>query len=136
MSKGYTDKHAIAGLSVKLPKLDTFPNQFQGYEITISYPEFTSICPKTGLPDFGTVHVKYMPNKKCLELKSIKLYMVAYRNVGIFYENVVNRILKDCTTVCDPHWMAVKGIFNARGGMTGIAEAKYGDVPSTLSFPS
>ncbi len=133
---GYTKKHAKSGLTVKLPKLETFPNQFPSYEITISNPEFTSICPKTGLPDFGTIHIKYVPRKKCLELKSLKMYMLAYRNVGIFYENVVNRMLNDLVRDSEPEWMVVKGIFNARGGMMGIAEAKYGKVPSSVTLPS
>ena len=132
----YTEKHAQSGLKVKLPKLETFPSQFPNYEITISYPEFTSICPKTGLPDFGSIHLKYMPNQKCLELKALKMYMLAYRDVGIFYENVVNRILQDLVKACDPNWMVVKGVFNARGGMLGIAETKYGKVPANFSFPS
>ncbi|MBI3018505.1 MAG: NADPH-dependent 7-cyano-7-deazaguanine reductase QueF [Deltaproteobacteria bacterium] len=132
----YTQKHAKSGLQTKLPSLETFPNQFPNYEITISYPEFTSICPKTGLPDFGTLHVKYMPNQKCLELKALKLYMMAYRNLGIFYENVVNRMLQDLVKACEPQWMVVKGVFNARGGMLGIAETKYGKVPTPFSFPS
>ena len=136
LMSSYTEQHAKSGLKVKLPSLDTFPNQFQGYEITISYPEFTSICPKTGLPDFGVIHLKYMPQKYCLELKSLKMYMLSYRDVGIFYENVVNRILNDLVKSCHPKWMMVKGVFNARGGMLGIAQTKYGKVPSTVSLPS
>ncbi len=137
MSGGkYTQKHAQSGLKANLPKLDTFPNQFPTYEITISYPEFTSICPKTGLPDFGTIHIKYMPDQKCLELKALKIYMLAYRNLGIFYENVVNRILQDLVKSCEPQWMVVKGVFNARGGMLGIAQTQYGNVPTSFSFPS
>lgn len=131
---GYTKKHAKAGLNVKFPSLETFPNQFPNYEVTISNPEFTAICPKTGLPDFGTIHIKYMPKKKCLELKSLKMYMVAYRNVGIFYENVVNRMLQDLVKACDPQWMVIKGLFNARGGMMGVTEVKYGKVLSPIIF--
>ncbi|HBQ21957.1 MAG: NADPH-dependent 7-cyano-7-deazaguanine reductase QueF [Deltaproteobacteria bacterium GWA2_38_16] len=133
---GYTERHAKSGLKIKLPSLDTFPNQFQGYEITISYPEFTSICPKTGLPDFGTIHIKYMPHQQCLELKSLKLYLLSYRNVGIFYENVVNRILQDLVKASKPKWMIVKGIFNARGGMLGVAQTHYGKIPSNVCFNS
>jgi len=135
MADGKYQKHAKSGLSAKLPKLETFQNQFSNYEITISYPEFTSICPKTGLPDFGTIHIQYMPDQKCLELKSLKLYMLAYRDLGIFYENVVNRILQDLVKACTPQWMVVKGVFNARGGMLGIAQTQYGKVPATFSFP-
>ena len=133
---GYTEKHAKSGLKAKLPKLDTFPNQFKDYEIKISYPEFTSTCPKTGLPDFGTIDIHYVPDKECLELKALKIYMLAYRHLGIFYENVVNRILEDLVTACHPQWMVVKGIFNARGGMVGEAKASYGKPPKHLSFLS
>lgn len=131
----YTTEHAKAGLSAKLPKIETFPNQFQGYEITISYPEFTSICPKTGLPDFGTITVRYMPNKKCLELKSVKMYMIAYRNLGIFYENVINRMLNDFVSACRPKWMIVKGEFTPRGGMRGTVEARYPSSPKSMLPP-
>jgi len=136
----YTDKHAKSGLKAKLPALDTFPNQFRRYEITISYPEFTSICPKTGLPDFGTIHLRYMPKARCLELKALKMYMLAYRDLGIFYENVVNRMLRDFVKACKPEWLVVEGIFNTRGGMIGTAKVEYGRVPKTrevkLSSPS
>ena len=132
---GYTDQHARAGLKTRLPKLDTFLNQFQGYEISISYPEFTSICPKTGLPDFGTITLQYMPRHRCLELKSLKMYMLAYRDLGIFYENVVNRMLRDMVQSCRPKWMVVTGIFNARGGMVGRTRAGFGKVPKELSSP-
>lgn len=129
---GYTDKHAKSGLGVKLPKLEVFPSQFKQYEISISYPEFTSICPKTELPDFGTIHVQYGPHQLCLELKALKLYLLAYRNVGIFYENVINRVLEDCVKACKPQWMVVTGFFNARGGMIGRARVQYGIVPATI----
>src|SRR5574341_2510333 len=72
----YTDKHAAAGIHAKLPKLDTWPNHFPGYEITIRFPEYTSVCPKTGLPDYGTITIQYMPKKSCLELKALKLYLL------------------------------------------------------------
>ena len=89
---GYAEKEAKAGLKAKLPAIETFPNQFQDYEIRIEIPEFTSVCPKTGLPDFGVVNIRYCPRARCLELKSLKDYVVAYRNLGIFYENAVNRM--------------------------------------------
>src|ERR1039457_5215658 len=91
----YTDAHARAGILAKLPELETWPNQFPGYEITIRVPEYTSVCPKTGLPDYGAVTIHYEPKKLCLELKSLKMYLLAYRNLGIFYENAVNRMLRD-----------------------------------------
>src|SRR6267143_4761909 len=91
----YSEQHAQSGIDAELPEIECWPNQFPGYDISISMPEFTSICPKTGLPDFGTVHIRYRPDKLCLELKSLKGYFQAYRNLGIFYENAVNRILRD-----------------------------------------
>ena len=92
---GYNERHAKSGLTASLPAIETFPNQYKGYEITIEIPEYTAICPKTSLPDFGTITVQYMPDRHCLELKSLKMYIHAYRNIGIFYENAVNRILQD-----------------------------------------
>jgi len=78
-----TEKEAKAGLKEKLPTLETFPNQFPDYEINVEFPEFTSVCPKTGLPDFGTITIRYIPKKHCLELKSLKMYLLAYRDLGI-----------------------------------------------------
>ncbi len=122
----YTKQHARASLKAKLPKLQVLPNQFKSYKITIAIPEYTSLCPKTGLPDAGLITIEYEPNKYFVELKSLKLYILAYRNLGIFYENAVNRILKDFVKVVQPHWMIVRGAFNPRGGMTSVIEAKYG----------
>ena len=120
-----TEKEAEAGLKEKLPPIETFPNQFPDYEIKIEYPEFTSVCPKTGLPDFGTITIRYIPNKYCLELKSLKMYLLAYRDLGIFYENAVNRILKDIVKTCQPVKAVVTGEFNPRGGLKSIVEAQY-----------
>jgi 7-cyano-7-deazaguanine reductase len=122
---GYTDDHAKSGLEAQLPEIECWPNQFPGYEITITIPEYTAVCPKTGLPDFGTITVHYQPDQACLELKSLKSYILAYRDVGIFYENAVNRILKDIVKACHPKWANVKGEFNARGGMLSVIEARY-----------
>ncbi len=119
------DKAAKAGLKGRLPAIETFPNQFPGYEIKIEVPEFTSVCPKTGLPDFGTVTIRYGPKSSCLELKSLKEYIIAYRNVGIFYENAVNRILEDIVRACRPAWAIVTGEFNPRGGIKSVVEARY-----------
>jgi 7-cyano-7-deazaguanine reductase len=121
----YTEKEAKAGLEEKLPAIDTFPNQFPDYEIRIEIPEFTSICPKTGLPDFGTVTIRYVPGKHVLELKSLKEYVLAYRNLGIFYENVVNRILADVVKACRPARAVVTGEFNPRGGIKSVVEARH-----------
>ena len=122
---GYTEKHAESGLAERLPEIETWPNQFKGYEISIEVPEYTAICPKTGLPDFGTIRITYMPDKRCLELKSLKMYIHAYRNLGIFYENAVNRILKDLVAACRPVWARVAGEFTARGGLRSTIEARY-----------
>ena len=96
-----------------------------GYEISISIPEFTSICPKTGLPDFGVITLRYKPDKLCLELKSLKNYFLAYRDLGIFYENVVNRVLRDVVEACSPLRAEVVGEFNARGGMRAVVTVDY-----------
>ena len=119
------EKEAKAGLRKKLPTIETFPNQFPDYEIKIEIPEFTSVCPKTGLPDFGVLEVRYIPDKLCLELKSFKLYLIAYRNLGIFYENAVNRILDDIVNACRPVRATVVGEFNPRGGMMSTVVAHY-----------
>ena len=123
--KKYTDKYAKAGLKNRFPPIKCWLNQFENYEVTIVIPEFTSICPKTGLPDFGTITINYMPDKYCLELKSLKFYIGQYRNLGIFYENIVNRILKDIIKTSHPKWIKVRGEFNVRGGMKTIVEARY-----------
>ena len=121
----YTPEHARSGVQVKLPEIETWPNQYKGYEITISIPEYTSICPRTGLPDFGTITIHYLPDKLCLELKSLKYYILAFRNLGIFYENAVNRILDDVARACRPKWAVVRGGFTTRGGMHTTIEARY-----------
>jgi 7-cyano-7-deazaguanine reductase len=121
----YTPEHARAGVRAKLPEIATWPNQYRDYEITITIPEYTSICPRTGLPDFGTVTIHYVPNKLCLELKSLKYYILAYRSLGIFYENAVNRILEDAARACRPQRMVVRGEFTVRGGMHTSVEAHY-----------
>ena len=128
----YTEQHAKSGINAELPEIECWPNQFPGYEISISMPEFTSICPKTGLPDFGTIHIRYRPDKLCLELKSLKGYFQAYRSLGIFYENAVNRILRDIVKACNPVSLRVTGEFNTRGGMRAVIEADY-SAPSTPS---
>ena len=121
----YTEEHAKSGLDASLPEIECWPNQYPGYEISISIPEFTSICPKTGLPDFGLLTIKYEPDGECLELKSLKTYFLAYRDLGIFYENVVNRVLKDLVAACSPVRAEVVGEFNARGGMKVVVRASY-----------
>jgi 7-cyano-7-deazaguanine reductase len=121
----YTDEHAEAGVSAPLPDIETWPNQYPGYEIEIVMPEFTSVCPKTGLPDHGTLRLVYTPHRLCLELKSLKMYMLAYRNLGIFQENAVNRFLADVVKVTDPVRATVHGDFAARGGIATRVTATY-----------
>lgn len=121
----YTREHARAGIRAPLPPLETWPNQYPGYEIAITVPEYTSVCPKTGLPDFATLSITYMPAKACVELKSLKEYLLAYRNLGIFYENAVNRILEDLVAACHPVWARVEGEFRPRGGITSLITARW-----------
>ncbi len=121
----YTPEHAASGLDVALPDIETWPNQFPAYEIVIDVPEFTSVCPKTGLPDFGVLAIRYMPDKHCLELKSVKEYLFAYRNLGIFQENVVNRVLEDVVRAAKPVWAVVRGEFRPRGGLGTVVEARW-----------
>lgn len=121
----YTDAHARAGISSALPALETWPNQYRGYEIAIEVPEYTSICPKTGLPDFAVLKISYRPRLRCVELKSFKEYLLAYRNLGIFYENAVNRILEDLVAACQPEWARVEGAFRPRGGITSTISAEW-----------
>ncbi len=112
---------------LKTPAIEAWDNQYSDreYVIDLDIPEFTCICPKTGLPDFATIYVKYSPNKKCVELKSFKLYLVSYRNVGIFHEHLVNKILDDIVKSCRPRWAEVTVDMNPRGGIQTTVTAKY-----------
>jgi 7-cyano-7-deazaguanine reductase len=121
----YTEEHAQAGVWAELPEIETWPNQFGQYEIEIEMPEFTSVCPKTGLPDSGTLRLRYTPAARCLELKSLKMYTLAYRNLGIFQENVVNRVLADIVKATDPIEATLVGDFAPRGGITTRVTATY-----------
>ena len=125
MKRSYTDEHARAGIGATLPEIETWPNQFPGYEIEIVIPEFTSVCPKTGLPDFGRLTLRYTPDRLCLELKSLKMYLLAYRNLGIFYENVVNRFLADVVSAAKPVSATVIGEFTPRGGLQSKVTATW-----------
>lgn len=115
--------------------LEAFPNQFpdRDYEIEITCPEFTAVCPKTGQPDFGSIVVRYVPDQTCIELKSLKLYLFAFRDRGIFYEHAVNTILDDLVASCQPRRIQVVGHFNPRGGITSKITARYSatSVPAT-----
>ena len=125
MKRQYTDEQARSGVDARLPEIETWPNQYPGYEIEIVIPEFTSVCPKTGLPDFGKITLRYEPDKRCLELKSLKMYALAYRNLGIFQENVVNRVLDDIVKACRPIRATVTGEFAPRGGLSTLITATY-----------
>ena len=107
--------------------LETFPNPKpdREYEISICCPEFTSVCPKTGMPDFGEIRINYIPNKLCIELKTLKYYLVGFRDQGIYYESVTNTILDDLVDTCAPRRMTVTGDFSARGGITTKITATY-----------
>lgn len=118
--------------------VETFPNPRpeRDFEIAIDCPEFTSMCPKTGLPDFGTIGIRYVPDAACIELKSLKYYLLTYRNEGIFYEAATNRILDDLVSACHPRRMTVVGAFTARGGITTTVTADYtGLAPRPYSGP-
>jgi 7-cyano-7-deazaguanine reductase len=108
--------------------LETFPNPCpdRPYEIEITCPEFTSVCPKTGQPDFGSIVVRYVADRSCIELKSLKLYLQEYRNRGIFYESAVNAILDDLVAACSPRSMTVVGQFTPRGGISSRITASHG----------
>jgi 7-cyano-7-deazaguanine reductase len=121
----YTDDHAKAGLDFNFPPIETWQNQFPGYEILIDDPELTSVCPKTGLPDFGALTIRYMPRERCLELKSLKEYLFCYRNLGIFQENIVNQVLEDVVKAANPVWAVVQGVFRPRGGIGTTVEARW-----------
>lgn len=109
------------------PAIEVWDNQYadREYQITIEIPEFTCICPKTGLPDFATIKIDYIPAKMCLELKSLKMYIVYYRNVGIFHEHLVNKILDDIVKACNPRWVRVEAGMNPRGGIATTVCAEY-----------
>ncbi len=124
-TRGYTEEHARAGVGAPLPEIEVWENQYPGYEIEIRMPEFTSVCPKTGLPDHGTITIVYVPDKWCLELKSLKTYMLTYRNLGIFQENAVNRFLRDVVRAAKPVSASVTGEFTPRGGVYSKITASW-----------
>ena len=101
------------------------PSPGRDYRITIRCPEFTSVCPRTGQPDFGEIIIEYCPDKSCIELKSLKFYMQSFRNKGIFYETLTNDILDELSCQCKPHWMKVTSRFTPRGGINTEVVAEY-----------
>ena len=112
---------------LKTPDIDVWENQYSDKEYTVilENPEFTCVCPKTGLPDFANVTIQYKPAKFCVELKSFKMYMLFYRDVGIFHEHVVNKIIEDLVKACKPRWAYIKGEFNTRGGIKTTVTGEY-----------
>ncbi|MDR0734216.1 MAG: preQ(1) synthase [Elusimicrobiota bacterium] len=125
---GYTKTHARKGANAKLPKIECWENQYKrNYIVRHELPEFTSVCPKTGLPDFGFITIEYIPAKLCLELKSLKYYLLEYRDMGIFMENISNKILDDIVASCKPKAARVVGEFTPRGGLESTIIAEYGD---------
>ena len=121
---GYTPVHAAK--RPELPEIEAWPNQYRrDYDIRIVNPEFTSVCPKTGLPDFGVITLDYVPDRHCVELKSFKYYLLAYRNAGIFMENIVNKILDDVVRAIKPKKAVVTGDFTPRGGLKSVVTAVY-----------
>lgn len=123
---GYTQNQAESVKNIKLPEIEAWENQYKrDYTIIIEHPEFTSVCPKTGLPDFGTITIEYIPGKLCLELKSLKYYFLQYRNCGIFMENIANRILDDVIKAIKPKSCTVTGDFTPRGGLSSVIVAQY-----------
>ena len=125
MKREYSDDHAKAGVKASLPDIETWPNQYQSNKYQVVMPEFTSVCPKTGLPDHGEITLRYVPGKLCLELKSLKMYMLAYRNLGIFQENAVNRFLQDVVKACRPVSATIIGEFTPRGGVYSKVTASW-----------
>lgn len=109
------------------PVIDVWKNKYpdKKYTINLEIPEFTCICPKTGLPDFAIIRIEYSPDKYCIELKSFKMYTIFYRNLGIFHEHVANKMLEDLVRVCRPRWLKIIGEFNPRGGIKTVVTAEY-----------
>ena len=125
-SFGYTSVQARSVNKIKLPPIEAWENQYRrDYTIKIVHPEFTSVCPKTGLPDFGVITVEYVPGRLCLELKSLKYYFLQYRNLGIFMENIANRVLDDVVSAVKPRSCVVTGEFTPRGGLRSVVVAAY-----------
>ncbi len=115
---------------LKTPSIETWENQYsdRDYVVDLSIPEFTCICPKTGLPDFAIIKVSYKPAKLCLELKSLKMHLIFYRNIGIFHEHLVNKLLDDCVKACRPRWMKIEVVMNPRGGIATTVTAEYSGI--------
>lgn len=113
--------------SLKTPEIEVWENKYPGREYTVDLEtaEFTCICPKTGLPDFATIHISYAPAQYCIELKSFKMYLIAYRNIGIFHEHLVNKVLEDFVKAASPRWADIRVVMNPRGGIATTVKAMY-----------
>jgi len=125
-------KNSYEGLQInirdlKTPEIEVWRNQYadKAYTINLDVPEFTCICPKTGLPDFAVIRLEYSPAKFCVELKSFKMYTIFFRNVGIFHEHLINKMLEDFVSSVKPRWVKITGTFNPRGGITTTISAQY-----------
>jgi 7-cyano-7-deazaguanine reductase len=112
---------------LKTPRIEVWENQYpdKAYVISLDVPEFTCICPKTGLPDFAGIKIEYSPRKSCIELKSFKMYTIFFRDIGIFHEHLVNRMLEDLVRASKPRWVKITGVFNPRGGITTTVSSEY-----------
>ena len=113
--------------SLKTPEIENWENQYPDkiYTICLEIPEFTCICPKTGLPDFASINIEYSPQKYCIELKSLKMYTIYFRNIGIFHEHLVNKMLEDFVAASKPRWLKITAVFNPRGGITTTVSREY-----------
>ncbi|MDD5692722.1 MAG: preQ(1) synthase [Candidatus Omnitrophica bacterium] len=112
---------------LKTPEIEVWHNQYpdKSYTINLDIPEFTCICPKTGLPDFAVIRIEYSPAKLCVELKSFKMYTIFWRNIGIFHEHLINKMLEDFAQAVKPRWIKITGVFNPRGGITTTVSREY-----------
>ncbi len=113
--------------ALKTPAIEVWANQYPDkiYTVRLEMPEFTCICPKTGLPDFAVISIEYAPRKFCVELKSLKMYTIFFRNIGIFHEHLINKMLEDFVAVCKPRWVKIKAVFNPRGGIATTVAREY-----------
>jgi len=113
--------------SLRTPEIEVWQNQYPDkvYTIKLDIPEFTCICPKTGLPDFAVIRIEYSPAKSCVELKSFKMYTIFFRNIGIFHEHLINKMLEDFVKAVKPRWVRIEGVFNPRGGITTTVSREY-----------
>lgn len=127
MTKSSYDDRQDHIRSMETPSIEVWKNEYadRDYIVRLEIPEFTCVCPKTGLPDFATIYVEYIPDQVCLELKSLKMYLLVYREVGIFHEHLVNKLLDDFVKASQPRWMKLQVDMNPRGGIRTLVESEY-----------